>query len=71
MSITAFAFLVYLFIAYEAAVFIGVTIWIAREGMRAPENEVIELEGRDEIRRVLLYTGLFLALLVIVFFVGS
>ncbi len=71
MSKNAYIVLNWAFIAYEAVVFISVVIMMIIQGRSVPAGIKIEDETPAERGKVLLFLGGFLALLVVVFFVGS
>jgi hypothetical protein len=66
-----FTALTWAFILYEAIVFVAVVVIMLIEGRSVPAGVNIENETAGERTKVLAFLVGFLALLVIVFFIGS
>lgn len=71
MSKTTYIVLNWLFILYEAVVFVAVVIMMLVEKRSVPAGVEIEKETPAERTKVLVFLFAFLILLVVVFFVGS
>lgn len=71
MSQATFTVLVWLFVLYEAAVFVGVTALMLIEKRSLPPHVDIPEESPREVGWVLAILGAFVFGLVLVFFAGS